>query len=180
MKFESLIACGLALFALTACDRKPAPPAPPPPAGTPAPKPGEGSGTPAPKETPPPDDLKVPHDEIDPLTGLKEVASLPDEFYGKWKLKGSSGGMGGGGEGKPVPDETLVITKENKVETWKNGKLESTVAFRIGRGKSIFGNDNWHIARGGFPDVISVREGKELTISENHPDGFNWHYEKVQ
>lgn len=174
MRILPLPAFGLALVFLAACDRKPAPPAPPPPAATLAP---EGSG---PCDVPAPGETKVPDDKIDPLAGLKEAASLPDEFYGKWKLKGSSGGMGGGGEGKPVPDETLVITKENKVETWKNGKLESTVAFRIGRGKSIFGNDNWHIARGGFPDVISVREGKELTISENHPDGFNWHYEKVQ
>ncbi len=175
MRIGSVVAMGLALLVLTACDRKPASPAPPPPApATPAP---EGSG---PCDVPTPGETRIPHDEIDPLTGLKEVASLPDEFYGKWRLKGSSGGMGGDGDGKPVPDETIVITKENKIETWKSGKLESTVAFRIGRGKSIFGNDNWHLARGGFPDVVSVREGKELTISENHPDGFNWHYEKVK
>lgn len=180
MKLLSLTAIGLALVLLTACDRKPAPPAPPPNSGTPLPKPDEGSGSSTPKETPRPDDLKVPHDEIDPLTGLKEVASLPDEFYGKWKRTGSSGGMGGDGDGKPVPDEALVITKENKIENWKNGKLESTVAFRIGRGKSIFGNDNWQISRGRGPEVVVVREGKELTFSENHPDGFNWHYEKVK
>lgn len=180
MKFEPLIACGLALFALTACDRQPAPPAPLPPAGTPAPKPDEGSGSSTPKETPRPDDLKVPHDEIDPLTGLKEVASLPEEFYGKWKRTGTSGGMGGSGDGKPVPDETLVFTKENKLETWKAGKLESTVALRIGRGRSIFGGDNWHIVRGHGTEVVSVHEGTKLTISENHPDGFNEHYEKAQ
>lgn len=177
MKFLSLPAFGLALVLLAACERKPAPP---PPAGVPAPGPDEGSGTPAPKVTPPPDDVKVPDDRIDPLKGLKEVASLPDEFYGEWRLKGSSGGMGGDGEGKPVHDEKLVITKENKIENWKDGKLESTVAFRIGRGKSIFGNDNWHIARGRATEVVEVHEGKELTISENHPDGFNWHYERVK
>lgn len=171
------LAFACVLLLLAACDRKPVPPATPPaPVGTPVPPatPSEGSDS---KPSPPTDTGKEP--QPNPMAGLKEFASLPDEFYGKWHRKGSSGGMDGQGEKEP-PDETIVITKANKIETWTAGKLVSTVAFRVGRGKSIFGNDNWQINRSMFNEVIVVGGTGELSIMENHPDGFSWSYERVK
>ncbi len=126
-------------------------------------------------------DIVAVRDFHDPMEGLKQVASLPEEFYGKWRSTGSGGGMNGMGDGKPV-DEMIVITKANQIETYKAGTLVSTVPFRIGRGHSIFsGGDDWLIFRGGSDtEVISLHGADGLGLSENHPDGFAWSYERVR
>ncbi|MFA6954820.1 MAG: hypothetical protein WC538_02990 [Thermoanaerobaculia bacterium] len=75
----------------------------------------------------------------------------------------------------------IVIAKANRIETWKNGKLVSTVPFRIARGPSIFGNDSWLISRAGIDlDVISLSGANALTISENHVECQSWSYERAR
>jgi hypothetical protein len=116
----------------------------------------------------------------DPLSGRKEIASLPAEFYGSWRLTGSGGGFDGHSDPAPKDGEMIVITKANRIETWKSGRLESTVPFRIARGASIFGSDSWLISRGGIDlDVISLSSANALTISENHVECMSWSYERV-
>jgi hypothetical protein len=172
----TLFSAGLCLiFCVAACERKPAPP---PPVAMPEPeKPKIDTST---TKAPTPDPTEMVKDLPDALQGFKEVAALLDEFYGKWRKTGSDGGMDGRGDRKAT-GEIIVITKKNEIETWVEGKLVSTVKFRAARGRSIFANDSWHISRGPVDtEVVVVRETDKLTISENHPDGYGWSYERVR
>jgi len=114
------------------------------------------------------------------MGGREELASLPNEFYGRWRLTGSGGGFDGHADPAPKDDEMIVITRANTIETWKAGKVVSTAPFRIARGRSIFGNDSWLIYRGGIDlHVIRLSGTNALTISENHVECMSWSYERV-
>lgn len=115
------------------------------------------------------------------MSGRKELPALPDEYYGRWRLTGSGGGFDGHQDPAPRDGEMIVITKANQIESWKGGRLVSTVPFRITRGPSIFGNDNWLIDRGGMGlHVIRLHSADALGISENHVECQSWSYERVR
>lgn len=114
------------------------------------------------------------------MEGRRELTSLPEAYYGKWRLTGSGGGFDGHANPAPQDGEMIVITRSNRIETWKGGKLVSTAPFRIARGPSIFGNDNWMIYRGGIGlDVIRLYDTDTLGISENHVECESWSYARV-
>ena len=114
------------------------------------------------------------------MEGRKELASLPPKFYGKWRLTGSGGGFDGKADPEPSDGEMIEVTKANQIRTYKNGNVVSTVPFRIARGPSIFGNDNWLIYRGGIRLEVIVLHGIDvLSISENHVEGHSWSYQRV-
>jgi hypothetical protein len=108
---------------------------------------------------------------------------LPDAYYGTWELAGSSGGMDGRGE--EVPEGILlVLTKDHVAERHVPGKPVSRCNFTVRRGKTIYDSEpGWFIEAAGIglSGVITVTDGGEdLTISDNHYDGFSSHYRRVE
>lgn len=193
MKVARLMLCASMLLVPTACGKSPLQPAAPPPSPSsdvaripPEPPAGTTSGSQEQQPPPPygsevpPATVSVPVEPDDPMAGQKELASLPDAFYGTWRLTASGGGFDGHADPPPRDGEMIVITKSNRIESWKGGKLVSTEPFRITRGRSIFGNDNWLIYRGGIGlHVIRLQGSDLLDISENHVECQSWSYARV-
>lgn len=108
---------------------------------------------------------------------------LPEAYYGTWELTGSSGGIHGRGDQAPE-GVRLVIGADHVAERQAPGKPDVRGAFTVRRGPTIFTTEpGWHIeaddlALSGVVEVAG--DGENLTISENHPDGFNWHYRRVE
>jgi hypothetical protein len=113
--------------------------------------------------------------------GLRAETRLPDEFYGKWRLSGSSGGIGGGGDA--VPDDlTIEIRREGVMNVYRSGSLESSVRLNVSRGRSIYsGKEAWLIeqGQGAMPQVVQINAGGTLSIADNAYDGFSYFYKRV-
>jgi hypothetical protein len=113
-------------------------------------------------------------------TGTKTM--LPREFYGQWKFAGSSGGFAGDGDtGYAI--EKIIITQANVIESYKEGKLVSSVSFTVGKGKSIYsGKEAWLITMGagGISQVVEIYEDGSLGIADNVYDGFSYGYKRVE
>jgi hypothetical protein len=108
-------------------------------------------------------------------------ARLPDEFCGRWRLVGSSGGIHG--RGAEVPgDQTMVLGRENVMEIYRAGRLESRSRFSVSRGRSITtGAEAWQITPepGGMTRVIRLNADGTLEIADNVYDGFSDTYRKA-
>lgn len=113
--------------------------------------------------------------------GSGEVLRLPDSFYGTWELTGTSGGMDG--RGYEVPEGIrLVLGRDHAAERRAPGKPVARADLVVSRGKTIFSVEpGWFVAAPGVVEgVVEVSpDGARLTVSDNHPDGFNRHYRRV-
>jgi len=112
-----------------------------------------------------------------------EALRLPDGYYGSWELIGTSGGMDGRGleVGEGV---RLVLTREQVAEYHEPGKPTRRERFAVRLDRSIFSAEPvWFLA--GEGDTMGGRvielsaDGMQLTLSDNHPDGFNHHYRRL-
>lgn len=117
-----------------------------------------------------------------PSPEKKPELRLPDPYYGTWELAGSSGGMDG--RGMEVPKGVLlVLTRDGFAERRTPDRPTVRSEFTVRRGKTIYSSEpGWFIeAPGiGLSGVITVTDGgKDLTISDNHYDGFSSHYRRV-
>ena len=118
-------------------------------------------------------------DQDTPSSSTPAALELPAEFLGTWRLTGSSGRLSGDGE--QVGDGVLLILAEGSTgEIRAPGRPARKGEFTVRRGPTIFAEgDGWHIESEalGLTGVIEVStDRRHLTISENHYDGFNWHY----
>jgi len=105
---------------------------------------------------------------------------LPDEFYGDWEYKGSSGGFSGDGDSS-LADHRITILRSNVLETYQSGELVSSASFTVGRGETILSDqEQWLITieNRAEPWVAEVRDGR-LTLSDNVYDGFALSYESA-
>jgi hypothetical protein len=109
-----------------------------------------------------------------------EILKLPAACYGTWALTDSSGGIRGTGE--DVPDGVLLIIGEDAIERRAPGTPAVRGSFTVSRGRTIFTTEpGWFIESQdlALAGVVEVSEdGRHLTISQNHYDGFNWHYRR--
>ncbi len=101
--------------------------------------------------------------------------SLPEVYLGRWYYLGSSGGITGAGRGDE-PTGSIVIQSDNTMDHYEDdGTLVGTTEFAVGRGPTIFSNENqWVLDRENTaPEVITVSEdGQTMSLSENVYDGF--------
>ena len=112
-----------------------------------------------------------------------EALRLPETCYGTWELTGTSGGMTGSGYDGPEGIR-LILSKDNVAERRAPGQPAARSDFGVRRGRTIFSSEpGWFIdAAGiGLAGVVEISEdGRSLSISDNHPDGFNRHYRRAE
>jgi hypothetical protein len=110
------------------------------------------------------------------------VDKLPQEFYGVWAFRGSSGGMNGQGNAA-YRLEKIVIRDDNVIEEHRPGGTVTRSTFTPCRGKSIFSTEDvWQLQRLKSPmiEVLTLTTNGELTISENVYDGFSYTFKRAE
>ena len=104
-------------------------------------------------------------------------SGLPAEYLGRWYFQSTSGGI----EGREVAvaDGSWIVITDAAIERYSaDGRLESTEALDLTRGRSIFSGKEAWLLQG--PDsnerVLEVHSQGVLTISDNAYDGFGSRY----
>ena len=109
---------------------------------------------------------------------------LPEWCYGTWELSGHGGGLSGEGDlsllGKSI---RMTLTRDRRLVMTRPGAPDRSGTFSVREGPTIFSEEPMLFLvceELGMEQVIQ-REGEDgLLLSENHYDGFQTSYRRVE